>query len=128
MGMTDPTADMLTRMRNAIMRKYKAVEMPASKIKLGIADVLKREGYIKDYEFIPDNKQGILKIYFKDEPVIQGLKRVSKPGVRIYTKSKKIPKVLDGLGIAILSTPNGILSSREAKKVNVGGEILAYIW
>ena len=128
MGMTDPIADMFTRIRNAIQARHKEIEVPGSKIKLGIADVLKREGYIKEYEFTPDNKQGMIKIYLKPVPVIQEIHRVSKPGRRTYVGSTKIPIVCDGIGIAILSTPRGILSSREAKFSNVGGEILGYVW
>ncbi len=128
MGMTDPIADMLTRLRNAIQAEHKEVELPASLMKLGIADVLKREGYIKDYKSKSDKKQGIIKISLKPKPVIQGLKRISKPGRRAYVGVKDIPIVKDGIGIAILSTPQGILSSREAKQAKVGGEILAHIW
>lgn len=128
MGMTDPIADMLTRIRNAVQAEHKEVEMPASRMKLGIADVLKREGYIKDYKFKQDKKQGVIKIYLKPLPVIQGLQRVSKPGRRVYADAQNLPVVMDGIGIAILSTHRGILSSREAKFANVGGEILAYVW
>ncbi len=126
--MTDPIADMLTRLRNAIQAEHKEVELPASLMKLGIADVLKREGYIKDYKSKSDKKQGIIKISLKPKPVIRGLKRISKPGRRAYVGVKDIPIVKDGIGIAILSTPQGILSSREAKQAKVGGEILAHIW
>ncbi|MCK4308100.1 30S ribosomal protein S8, partial [candidate division WOR-3 bacterium] len=108
--------------------EHKEVELPASLMKLGIADVLKREGYIKDYKSKSDKKQGIIKISLKSKPVIQGLERISKPGRRVYTGIKDIPIVKDGIGIAILSTPQGILSSREAKQAKVGGEILAHIW
>ena len=128
MGMTDPIADMLTRLRNAIQAEHKEIKLPASLMKLGIADVLKREGYIKDYKSKSDKKQGIIKIYLKSKPVIQGLKRISKPGRRAYVGVKDIPIVKDGIGIAILSTPQGILSSREAKFAKVGGEVLAHIW
>ncbi|MDI6840062.1 MAG: 30S ribosomal protein S8 [bacterium] len=128
MGMTDPIADMLTCIRNALQAGHKELEVPGSCIKIGVADVLKREGYIKDYKFEPDNKQGLIKIYLKPAPVIQGLRKVSKPGRRVYTSVKKIPRVQDGFGIAILSTPQGILSDREARKAKVGGEVLAYIW
>jgi len=128
MGMTDPIADMLTRLRNAIQSEHREVELPASLIKLGIADVLKREGYIKDSKLNKDNKQGIMKIYLKSKPVIQGLKRISKPGRRVYVEAKNIPMVQDGIGIAVLSTSKGILSSREAKLAKIGGEVLAHIW
>lgn len=128
MGMTDPIADMLTRIRNAVSSKQNEVEMPSSLLKIGIADVLKREGYIKDYKFKVSKPHSILHIYLKSIPVIQGIQRVSKPGCRIYSPADKLPRVKDGLGIAILSTSRGILSSREATTVKTGGEILAYIW
>lgn len=128
MGMNDPIADMFTRIRNAIHAGHTEVEAPGSKMKIGIADVLKREGYIKDYKFISDNKQGTIKIYLKPVPVIQCIRRVSKPGRRVYVGSDKIPVVQDGIGIAILSTSRGILSSREAQFAKVGGEVLGYVW
>ena len=121
-------SDMLTRIRNACQRDKKTVDIPVSKIKLGIVKVLKNEGYIEDYKLEPGTKQGIIKITLKDKRVITHIETVSKPSRRIYRGYKYIPQVLDGLGIAILSTPNGILSDREAKKQKVGGEILAYIW
>ncbi|NLI68832.1 MAG: 30S ribosomal protein S8 [Bacilli bacterium] len=132
MVMTDPIADMLTRIRNANMVRHPELELPSSKIKVEIADILKREGYIRDYEVIEDNKQGILKIYLKygknNERVITGLKRISKPGLRVYAKADEIPRVLNGLGIAIVSTSKGVLSDKEAREQHVGGEVLAYIW
>jgi len=132
MVMTDPIADMLTRIRNANMARHEKLEVPASKMKQSIADILKREGYIRDYEYIEDNKQGILRIFLKygpnDERVITGLKRISKPGLRVYAKADEIPRVLNGLGTAIISTSKGVLSDREARSQAVGGEILAYIW
>jgi len=128
MGITDPIADMLTQIRNAIQAKHKEVEVTGSLIKVGIVDVLKREGYIKDYKFEPNDKQGIIKIYFKPVPVIQGVQRVSKPGRKVYTRSPKIPRVTQGFGITILTTPQGILSDKEARKAKVGGEILAKVW
>lgn len=128
MGMTDPIADMFTRIRNAIHSKQSEVLMPSSLMKIGIADVLKREGYIKDYKFKSAKPQGVLYVYLKSIPVIQGIQRVSKPGCRIYSTAEKLPRVKDGLGIAIISTSRGILSSREAMAVKSGGEILAYVW
>ncbi|HID94076.1 MAG TPA: 30S ribosomal protein S8 [bacterium (Candidatus Stahlbacteria)] len=128
MNVTDPIADMLTRIRNALMAKHKEVEIPGSNMKIEIAKILKKEGYIRDYEFIEDGKQGVIRILFKEVPVIQGLKRISKPGRRVYVKAKDIPRVKGGLGICILSTPVGVLTGTEAKKRNIGGEVLAYIW
>ncbi|MFD1067348.1 30S ribosomal protein S8 [Oceanobacillus locisalsi] len=132
MVMTDPIADMLTRIRNANMVKHEQLELPASKIKKEIADILKREGYVKDYELVEDNKQGILRIFLKysakEDRVITGLKRISKPGLRVYAKANEVPRVLNGLGIAIVSTSNGMLSDKEARSQAVGGEVLAYVW
>ncbi|HLS36021.1 MAG TPA: 30S ribosomal protein S8 [Bacillota bacterium] len=132
MVMTDPIADMLTRIRNANMVRHEQLEIPASKLKRDIADILKREGYIRDYEFIEDDKQGILRLYLKyganNEQVIRGLKRISKPGLRVYAKAHEVPRVLNGLGTAIVSTSKGVLSDKEARAQSVGGEILAYIW
>ncbi len=136
MGMTDPIADMLTRIRNAIAVRKDEVVLPASRMKIQIAAVLKEEGFIKDYEIIPDNKSGKLKIilkYFYPEPrvkvsVIRGIQRISKPGRRVYIKAKDIKPVFGGTGILVLSTPKGILSSVKAKKMNVGGEVIAKIW
>ncbi|MRG28588.1 30S ribosomal protein S8 [Laceyella tengchongensis] len=132
MVMTDPIADMLTRIRNANMVRHESVEFPASRMKREIAEILKREGFIRDAEYIEDNKQGIIRIFLKygqnNEKVITGLKRISKPGLRVYVKSTEIPRVLRGLGIAILSTNKGILTDKEARQNKVGGEVLAYIW
>ncbi|MGN8647820.1 30S ribosomal protein S8 [Gracilibacillus sp. HCP3S3_G5_1] len=132
MVMTDPIADMLTRIRNANMVRHEKLEFPASNLKKEIADILKREGFIRDYEFVEDNKQGILRIFLKygtnDERVITGLKRISKPGLRVYAKADELPKVLNGLGIAIVSTSKGVLSDKEARAQAIGGEVLAYIW
>ena len=132
MSMSDPLADMLTRIRNASMAKYESLEMPHSKLKRGVAEILKQEGYIGNVEVITDNKQGILKIGLKydqnDNCIITGLKRVSKPGCRVYVKTDNIPKVMSGLGIAILSTSNGIVTDREARKTGVGGEVLCAVW
>lgn len=132
MVMTDPIADMLTRIRNANTARHEKLELPASKMKRDIADILKREGFVRDYEFIEDNKQGILRMFLKygkhEEHVITGIKRISKPGLRVYAKADEVPRVLNGLGIAIVSTSNGVLSDREARSQAVGGEVLAYVW
>ncbi|QSQ08981.1 30S ribosomal protein S8 [Koleobacter methoxysyntrophicus] len=132
MVMTDPIADMLTRIRNANIVRHEAVEIPASNIKKAIAQTLKDEGFIKDFEVLEDNKQGIIKIYLKYGPnkerVITGLKRISKPGLRVYAKKDEIPRVLGGLGIAILSTSKGIMTDKNARKEGIGGEVLCYIW
>lgn len=132
MVMSDPIADMLTRIRNANVVRHEKLELPASKMKQEIADILKREGYVRDYEFIEDNKQGVLRIFLKygenDERVITGLKRISKPGLRVYAKANEVPRVLNGLGTAIVSTSKGVLSDKEARAQAVGGEVLAYIW
>lgn len=132
MVMTDPIADMLTRIRNANTVKHEKLELPASKMKQEIADILKREGFVKDYEFIEDNKQGVLRIFLKygvnEERVITGIKRISKPGLRVYAKADEVPRVLNGLGIAIVSTSKGVLSDKEARNQSVGGEVLAYVW
>ncbi|HHX80406.1 MAG TPA: 30S ribosomal protein S8 [Acholeplasmataceae bacterium] len=132
MVMTDPIADMLTRIRNANQRKHEYVEIPASKLMYEILKVIKNEGYIYDVEFIPNDKQGILKVTLKyteqKDRVIKGLKRISKPGLRIYAKAAEMPKVLNGLGIAIVSTSNGVMTDSEARKLNIGGEVLAYVW
>ncbi|MFC4404997.1 30S ribosomal protein S8 [Gracilibacillus xinjiangensis] len=132
MVMTDPIADMLTRIRNANMVRHEKLEFPASNLKKEIADILKREGFIRDYEYVEDNKQGILRVFLKygtnEERVITGLKRISKPGLRVYAKADELPKVLNGLGIAIVSTSKGVLSDKEARSQAIGGEVLAYIW
>jgi len=132
MVMTDPIADMLTRIRNANMVKHEKLELPASKMKKEIADILKREGFVKDYELVEDNKQGVLRIFLKysanEERVITGIKRISKPGLRVYAKADEVPRVLNGLGIAIVSTSKGVLSDKEARSQAVGGEVLAYVW
>lgn len=132
MVMTDPIADMLTRIRNANVVRHERLELPSSKIKVEIADILKREGYIRDYEVKEDNKQGVLRLYLKyatnDQRVITDLKRISKPGLRVYAKAGEVPRVLNGLGTAIVSTSKGVLSDKEARAQAVGGEVLAYIW
>ncbi|HDD43957.1 MAG TPA: 30S ribosomal protein S8 [Candidatus Desulfofervidus auxilii] len=131
-GITDPIADMLTRIRNATKAHKTEVEIPASKMKLNIARILKEEGFIQQYKLIKDGKQGIIKITLKyDEnkkSVISGLKRVSKPGRRIYVKKDKLPYVLNGLGIAIISTSKGVMTDKEARKLGIGGEWLCSIW
>lgn len=132
MAMTDPIADMLTRVRNANSVFHEKVEIPGSKIKKAIAEVLKEEGFIKDYTFTEDNKQGIITIKLKYGPnrekVISGLKRISKPGLRQYAKHAELPRVLGGLGIAIISTSKGIMSDKDARKKGLGGEVIAYVW
>ncbi|MGI6096623.1 MAG: 30S ribosomal protein S8 [Dethiobacteria bacterium] len=130
--MTDPIADMLTRIRNSNTVYQEKLDVPASKLKLAIADILKREGFIKDYEYIENNKQGVLRIYLKygknKQRVITGLKRISKPGLRVYAQKDNLPRVLNGLGIAIISTSKGVLSDKEARQAGVGGEVLCYVW
>lgn len=132
MTMTDPIADMLTRIRNALKAMHDEVSVPSSKMKVAIAKILKDEGYIKDYKMIQDNKQGILKIALKwgshGEKVITGLKKVSKPGRRVYCGKEDIPVVIGGLGITILSTSQGILTGAQAKKMDIGGEVICNIW
>ena len=132
MVMTDPIADMLTRIRNANSVYHDKVEIPGSKIKEAIALILKNEGFIRDYEVIADNKQNVIKVSLKyganREKVISGLKRISKPGLRVYSQKDQIPKVLGGLGIAIISTSKGVMTDKEARKAGLGGEVLAYVW
>jgi len=132
MVMTDPIADMLTRIRNANLVRHEKVEIPASNIKKEIARILKEEGFIRDAEFIDDNKQGVIRLFLKygtgNERVITGLKRISKPGLRVYAKNNEVPRVLGGLGIAILSTSNGLMTDKQARQTHVGGEVLAYVW
>ena len=128
---TDPIADMLTRIRNANTMRYKEVEIPSSKVKVEIAKILKNEGFINDYKIKKNNIQDIIVLslkYNNKERVITGLKRISKPGLRVYAKSSEIPRVLNGLGIAIISTSKGIMTGKDAKAANLGGEVLAYIW
>lgn len=132
MVMTDPIADMLTRIRNANMVRHEKLEFPASTIKKEIAEILKREGFVRDVEYVEDNKQGIIRIFLKygsnNERVITGLKRISKPGLRVYAKAGEVPRVLNGLGIAIVSTSQGVLTDKEARAKQTGGEVLAYVW
>jgi small subunit ribosomal protein S8 len=130
--MTDPVADMLTRLRNASMAKHAATAMPASHLKQRIAQILKAEGYIQDFEVVEGTPQATLKLVLKygenREPAIAGLKRVSKPGLRVYTGKAEIPRVLGGLGTVIISTPKGLMTGRDAWRQHVGGEVLAYVW
>lgn len=131
MVMTDPIADMLTRIRNANQAKHESVTMPASRLKLEILAVLKNEGYIAEYEKVEDGKQGVIKVtlkYNNKDRVIKGLKKISKPGLRVYAKSSELPKVLNGLGVAIISTSNGIMTDREARLKKLGGEVIAFVW
>lgn len=130
--MVDPTSDMVTRIRNASMASYDKVEIPCSRMKINIAEILKIEGYVRNYKIIKDTKQGILVIYLKynedKSSVIKGLKRISKPSCRIYSRCKKIPRVLNGLGINIVSTSKGVITGREARRLGVGGEIICSVW
>jgi len=132
MSMSDPVADFLTRIRNAGTVYHDKVEVPASNTKKALAELMKKEGYIKDYELMEDNKQGVLKIYLKYGPnrerVISGLKRISRPGLRVYAKKDQIPKVLGGLGVAVISTSKGIMPDRQARREGLGGEVICYIW
>ena len=132
MSMTDPIADMLTRIRNGNKAKFEKVDIPLSKEKLEIAKILKQEGYIKNLKVLSEEKKGTLRVYLKydaqNRGIILGIKRVSKPGLRIYVKSKKILPVLNGFGINIVSTPQGIITDNDAKKLNVGGELICSVW
>ncbi|UZT81819.1 30S ribosomal protein S8 [Caproicibacterium sp. BJN0003] len=132
MQITDTIADLLTRIRNASSAKHDTVEIPASNMKKAICHILEDEGYIKSYSVAEDGKQGMIKVILKygegKRPVIMGLKRVSKPGLRIYSNAEELPKVMKGLGVAIISTSKGVMTDRQARKENVGGEVLAFIW
>lgn len=132
MVMTDPVADFLTRIRNANTVYHNTVEVPSSKMKRAIAEILKEEGFIKNYEYIEDGKQGVLRIYLTynqgKERVITGLKRISRPGLRVYARKDSIPKVLGGLGIAIISTSRGIMTDKKARQEGLGGEVICYVW
>ena len=132
MTMTDPIADMLTRIRNANMVKHETVDVPASNIKKELARILLEEGFVRGYDVIEDGKQGIIRIQLKygqaGERVITGLKRISKPGMRVYAAKDEIPRVLNGLGISVISTSKGILTDKQARKENVGGEVICYVW
>lgn len=132
MVMTDPIADLLTRIRNANMIYHEKVEIPASRVKREIAEIFKAEGFVKDVEYIEDGKQGVIRMYLKYGPnrekVISGLKRISKPGLRVYAKKDEIPRVLGGLGVAVISTSKGIMTDKTARKEGLGGEVVCYIW
>ena len=132
MAMTDPIADFLTRIRNANMVKHEYVEVPASKMKKNIAEILKNEGFVRDVEYIEDDKQGIIRVFLKygknNERVISGIRRISKPGLRSYVKADEVPKVLNGLGIAIVSTSEGVMTDKDARAKKIGGEVVAYVW
>lgn len=131
MNITDPIADMLTRIRNANAQRHETVDVPASKLKKSIAEILVEEGYIKSFEEIEDNSQGILRLtlkYVNKQKVISGLKRISKPGLRVYATKDELPKVLGGLGIALVSTSKGIMTDKKARQEGIGGEVLAFVW
>ena len=131
MQMSDVIADMLTRIRNANNAKHESVDIPASNMKKSIADILVKEGYVKGYQIVEDGKQGIIRVALKyngKEKVIKGLRRVSKPGLRIYASCEYMPRVMNGLGVAIVSTSKGIMTDKEARKNNIGGEVLAFVW
>ena len=132
MQITDPIADMLTRIRNANTAKHETVDIPASNMKKAIAEILNNEGYIKGYQIIEDGKQGVIRVTLKytsnKEKVISGIKRISKPGLRMYAPADELPRVLKGLGIAIISTSMGIMTDKEARKLHIGGEVLAFVW
>ncbi len=131
MAVTDPIADFLTRIRNASKARKLRVDIPASNMKKSLAEILKKQNFIKDYSIVEDNKQNVIRVelkYTDGSPAISGLKRISKPGLRIYKNSKDIPRVLNGLGVAVISTPKGLLTDKDAKTQSVGGEIVCYIW
>ena len=132
MGMTDPVADMLTRIRNAAKAKKKWVDMPASKLKKELAQILADEHFIEKFRRVDDNKQGELRIFLKydndDKPIIKGIKRISRPGLRKYSQADKLPRVLNGLGIAVISTSNGVMTDRDARKKGIGGEVICHVW
>jgi len=132
MSMTDPIADMLTRIRNAGGARFDKVDIPASRMKISLAKIFKEEGYIKNYKVIKDNRQGILRVYLKysdqNLPLIQGLRRVSRPGRRVYAGHEDLPRVQGGLGVAVISTSQGVVTDRQARKLQVGGEVLCEIW
>ena len=132
MSMSDPIADLLTRIRNASRAEHEKVDIPASKLKMRITEILKEEGFIKNFRLIEDKKQGMLRVYLKygpgNEKIISGLVRVSKPGRRVYVGKDKIPSILGGMGVAILSTSQGVMTDRAVRKQQLGGEVLAYVW
>jgi small subunit ribosomal protein S8 len=129
---TDPVADMLARIRNGSLAEHEKVDIPASKLKVRVAEILKEEGFIKNFRVIEDKRQGVLRVYLKygpnQERVISGLRRVSKPGRRLYVGAERVPSVLGGMGVAVLSTPRGVLTDRESRQAKVGGEVLFYVW
>ena len=130
--MSDPVADLLTRIRNASRAEHEKVDIPSSKLKIKIAEILKEEGFIKNFRLIEDDKQGVLRVYLKygagNEKIISGLVRVSRPGRRVYVTKDKIPSILGGMGVAILSTSRGVMTDRDVRKEKLGGEVLAYVW
>ena len=131
MSVSDPIADTLTILRNAIRARKETVEFPASKLLERIVNIFKNDGYVEDVRLLKDDKQGILKVYFKydnNKPTIIGIKRISRPGLRVYADNNRIPRVLNGLGTAVLSTSKGVISDREARKLKIGGEVVCYIW
>ncbi len=132
MVMTDPIADLLTRIRNANMVRHDLVEVPASNMKKSVLEILKSEGFINDFDYIEDGKQGVLRVRLRygpnKEKVISGLKRISKPGLRVYAKRNEIPRVLGGMGLAVLSTSQGVMSDKQARKAGLGGEVICYVW
>jgi len=132
MSMTDPIADMLTRIRNAAHAGHRSTDIPSSKIKVSIAQILKEEHFIRNYRILPDDKQGVLRVYLryleKGEPVIEGIERVSRPGLRVYVGKDEIPRVAGGYGISILSTSRGVLTGKSANRLDVGGEVLCKVW
>lgn len=132
MVMSDPVADFLTRVRNGNMVMHETVEVPSSKVKMAIAGIMKNEGYIREFEYVQDGKQGIIRVYLKYGPnktrVITGIKRISKPGLRVYVQKDEIPKVLGGLGTAVISTSKGLMTDKVARKEGLGGEVICYIW
>ena len=132
MTMTDPIADMLTRIRNGVQARHESVEMPSSNMKVSIARVLKDEGFIKSYQLLEDRQFKMLRVDLqytgKKEPVLTGIKRISKPGLRVYTKATTIPRVYGGLGVAVVSTPRGVMSGQQARRLNVGGEVICHVW
>lgn len=132
MSMTDPIADMLTRIRNANQALVERVDIPASRFKIEVAKVLKAEGFIRTYRMLDDNKQGILRVYLKfgpgNERIIRGIRRVSRPGLRVYRKAQKLPNIMSGLGVAIVSTSQGVMTGKAARERSLGGEVLCYLW
>ena len=132
MNMTDPIADMLTRIRNAVSARHDSVTMPSSKMKVAIAKVLKEEGFIREFDIEQEGVRPVLKVQLsytgRKDPILSGIKRVSKPGLRVYVQKREIPRVFGGLGVAILSTPEGVMTGQDARKRNVGGEVLCYVW